>query len=432
MTRPSVAVVGGGVAGLTAAYLLRSGHDTTLYDAASRLGGHADTRRVRTPDGTDLPLDTGFLVHNRRTYPYLTRLFADLDVPTAPSEMSMSFSCRGCGLAYAGGKRGKGLLPAGGWAVGARYGRMLAEVPRFHHAARALLAGRDVPGLGEGFGDGFGDGDLTLGAMLEAGRFSTYFAEHHVIPLVGAVWSAGATDVRDYPARYLFRFLHHHGLLSARSTHRWRHVVGGSRRYVERIARTLPAPQAGVPVRAVHRHADGVSVTAEDGTTRQFDRVVIATHADQALALLADPTAAERRVLGAFGYARNTMTLHTDPGRLPARERLRASWNHTQSSCRGDRRVAVSYHLNRLMGLSEPLDYVVTLNGEADVDGSAVLERADYSHPVYNPAALAAQRELPGLTDGRTAYAGSYHGWGFHEDACRSAVRAAEAFGVRW
>lgn len=425
MNRETVAVVGGGVAGLTAAYLLRKRYNVILFEAGPALGGHADTRRVRTPDGAELCLDTGFLVHNQSTYPNLVGLFAELGVTTGASEMSMSVRCGECGLEYAGGKRGIGLLASGGAATRARYLRMLTEIPRFNRAARSMLVGPDTPGAAEG-------GEATLGSMLEAGGYSRYFADHYVLPLVGAVWSAGAATSRDYPARYLFRFLANHGLLSSARTRRWRYVVGGSHTYVTRIARTLPPASVAVAVRTVHRHADGVTITDDTGTTHHADRVVLATHADQALGLLADPTATEKRVLGAFTYTPNQMTLHTDATLLPSRPNVRASWNHIQSSCHGDRRVSISYHLNRLMRLCEPLDYVVTLNGAPIVDESAVLATAEYAHPVFDRASVAAQRDLSALTSARTAFAGSYHGWGFHEDACRSGVRAAEAFGARW
>lgn len=418
MTRERIAVIGAGVAGLTASYVLRTRHDVELFDARGTLGGHADTHRVRTPDGASVPVDTGFIVHNTTTYPLLTRLFTELGVATQPCEMSMSVQCDECGLAYAGGKGGRGLMTAGPRGARLRFARLLAELPRFQRTARASAAGPD-------------DG-RTLGQVLAAGGHSRYFADHYALPLVATVWSAGETASPDHPAHHLFRFLANHGLLGVRGSLAWRTVVGGSREYVDRIAALLPRVHRGVPVQTVRRHADGADVVTADGTAHRFDRVVLATHADQALALLADPTAAEKQVLDSFAYSRNVMQLHTDPTLLPATPRARASWNHRKSSCRGGDHVVVSYDMNRLMRLAEPLDYVVTLNGADRVDASRVLAADIYEHPVYTPQTLAAQARLPELNSSRCVFAGAYHGWGFHEDGCASGVRAAAAFGVAW
>ncbi|WP_330277826.1 FAD-dependent oxidoreductase [Lentzea sp. NBC_00516] len=418
MTREHIAVIGAGVAGLTAAHLLSRCHDVVVYEAGTKPGGHADTRTIRTPDSAFVQVDTGFIVHNGPNYPCLTRLFEELGVRTRTSDMSMSVSCRECGLEYAGGKRGAGLVTPGAMRAGRRYLGMLAELPRFNRTARRLLAGRDT--------------GASLGEFLVRGRFSRYFVDHYALPLVSAVWSAGEEVSTRYPARYLFAFLDHHGLLGIRPAKGWRTVVGGSQTYVDRIAAGLSVLKTATPARAVRRHDTHVEILDPTGTSSMFDRVVLATHADQALALLADPTAAERRALGGFRYSRNEMWLHTDSAVLPRSEGARASWNHTKRTCRGAGPALVSYDLNRLMGLSEPLRYVVTLNGESDVDSSAVVAEAVYEHPVYTSASVAAQRELPSLNTGRTAYAGAYHGWGFHEDGCLSGVRAARAFGVKW
>jgi predicted NAD/FAD-binding protein len=412
-----IAVIGGGIAGLTAAYLLRHRYDVVLFEAAPRLGGHADTHDVATPDGALVSLDTGFLVHNLRNYPQLLRLFAELDVPTQDSEMSMSIRCRGCGLQYAGGRRGSGLLPGPGTA-GRPYVHLLAEIPRFHREARRLLAS--------------GDTGLTLGGFLAKHRFTRYFADHFALPLVSAVWSAGAETSTAFPAVPLFTFLHHHGLLSARAMPRWRTVSGGSRTYVERIGARLPEVRTGTPVRGITRHSDGAEVVDAAGTTHAFGRVVLATHADQALALLTDATTDEKQVLGSFGYSRNETWLHTDASVLPSRPRTHASWNLLKQGCRGGGPVLVSYHLNRLMRLSEPLDYLVTLNGSTEIDEAAVLVRRVYEHPVLTLDALAAQRRLSQLNSPVVVYAGAYHGWGFHEDGCLAGVRAAAALGARW
>ncbi|MFJ8061418.1 NAD(P)/FAD-dependent oxidoreductase [Streptomyces sp. NPDC096142] len=416
METEKVAVIGGGVAGLTAAYFLRHDYDVVLFEAAPRLGGHADTHDVATPDGATVRLDTGFLVHNLRNYPHLLRLFAELDVPTEDSEMSMSIRCRGCGLEYAGGRRGLGLLPGPRTAT-RPFLHLLSEIPRFHREARRLLES--------------GDSAPTLGGFLAKHRFTRYFADHFALPLVSAVWSAGAEISTAFPAVPLFTFLENHGLLSVRAMPRWRTVRGGSRTYVERIAARLPDVRTSTPVRGITRHADGVDVVDAAGTTHAFDRVVVATHADQALALLGDATADEKQILGAFGYSRNETWLHTDSSVLPSRPRTRASWNLLKQECGGGSSVLVSYHLNRLMRLSEPLDYLVTLNGATEVDEAAVLVRRVYEHPILTADTLAAQRRLARLNSPVVVYAGAYHGWGFHEDGCLAGVRAAAALGVR-
>ncbi|MFE5617832.1 NAD(P)/FAD-dependent oxidoreductase [Streptomyces sp. NPDC056524] len=418
MERQRVAVVGGGVAGLTAAHVLRRAYDVVLYEADDRLGGHAHTHELPTGDGGTVHVDSGFIVHNERTYPHLLRLFRELDVTTQDSEMSMSVRCDGCGLEYAGARGPAGLL-GGGNVLRGRHLGMLADVPRFHRAARRLLAsGDDAP---------------TLGDFLEAHGFSAYFTGHFVVPLVSAVWSCAPGTALLYPARYLFRFLAHHGLLSVTGSPRWRTVTGGSATYVARAAKHLTAVRTSTPVRAVERSADHARVTTEDGDTATYAAVVLAVHPDQALRMLADPTDAERRVLGAFTYSRNPTVLHRDTSLLPRGPHARASWNYWLPSCtaRPDA-VQVSYDMNRLQRLEAADAHIVTLNAGDRVDPGTVLARMVYEHPVYTPRSVAAQRELPGLNTTVTAFAGAYHGWGFHEDGCRSGAAAAEALGVTW
>jgi uncharacterized protein len=417
LSNERVAVIGAGVAGMTAAYLLQRRYDVMMFEAEPRLGGHAHTHDVPTPDGGMVAVDSGFIVHNERTYPNLIRLFRELGVPTQNTEMSMSVRCEGCGLEYAGARGLAGLFAQRANALRPRYLKMLAEVLRFHRQARRVLAhpGRD---------------DITFGTFLAAGGYSDYFVQHFALPMVSAVWSAGPEVSRRYPARYLFAFLANHGMLSVTGSPRWRSVVGGSRTYVERAVKGLTAVHVSTPVQSVDVRPDGVEVRTADEVHR-VDRVVIATHPDEALGMLAHPTAAEQELLGAFRYSRNETWLHTDSSVLP--EKAGASWNHLKASCaESSGPVLVSYHMNRLMRLAEPVDYVVTLNATDRVLPDSVIAKMSYSHPVYTPESLAAQRHLPSLNTGRVAYAGAYHGWGFHEDGCASGVRAAASFGVSW
>jgi uncharacterized protein len=416
---PRVAVVGAGVSGLTAAYVLRRSHDVTLYEALARLGGHADTHDVVDPAGHDLAVDTGFLVHNERTYPTLMRLLDELGVATQPTEMSMSVRCSGCGLEYAGGRGLAGLFAQRRRTIDPRHLAMLGEVPRFHRAARAHLAD-DGP-------------DLTLEEFLTRGRWSKRFVSHVVTPLVSAVWSCPPAIAGRYPARYLFAFLDNHGMLSVKGSPQWRTVVGGSRTYVERAAKELSAVLTSTPVRSVRRTGSGVEIRDDSDSVATYDSVVIATHPDQALALLADPTPLESAALGAFTYTSNPTLLHTDDSLLPRANRARASWNYLLDACDASPgAVVVSYDVTRLQRLETQTTYVVSLNAADRVDATLVLDRMDYAHPAYTPESVAAQAELPRLNDGVTAFAGAWHGWGFHEDGARAGVAAARSLGGAW
>ncbi|WP_327711965.1 FAD-dependent oxidoreductase [Streptomyces sp. NBC_00464] len=420
--RQRTAVVGSGVAGLTAAHILRTAHDVTLFEADDRVGGHAHTHDLPASDGRVHRVDSGFIVHNRRTYPHLLRLFAELAVPTQESEMSMSVRCEGCGLEYAGARGPAGLLARPAQLRDPAYLRMLAAVPRFHRAARRLLA------------DGGPDADtMTLGEFVSRGRFSPYFTAHFLTPVVSAVWSCDPVTAMLYPARYLFRFLDHHGMLAVGGSPVWRTVTGGSGAYVERVTKQLAAIRTATPVRAVRRHAGGVDLVTAEDTTEAFDSVVIATHPDQALRILADPTDEEVRTLGAFRYSRNPTLLHTDTRLLPRARGARASWNYLMPSCAADAgHVTVSYDMSRLQRLDAPETFLVTLNGADRVAPGLVRARMVYEHPVFTPESVAAQARLPALSGPVTAYAGAYHGWGFHEDGCRSGAEAAAALGVEW
>ncbi len=414
------AVVGSGIAGLTAAYILREAHDVTLYESDDRLGGHAHTHDVVSGDGRALAVDSGFIVHNERTYPHLLRLFAELGVVTRETGMTMSVRCEGCGLEYAGARGARGLFARPANALSLPYLRMLGEVPRFHRAARKMLA--QGPG-----------GGRTLGEFLTAHHFSRYFVRHFVTPLVSAVWSCPPASALRYPARYLFAFLDHHGMLTVSGSPTWRTVTGGSRTYVERIAKQLGTVHLSTPVRAVHRVQGRAEIRTADGASATYDCVVIATHPDQALRLLADPTEDERRILGAFRYSHNPTLLHTDTSVLPRRAGARAAWNYLMPDCAaGAEHVRVSYDMDLLQGLDAPESYVVTLGDDGRIAEERILARMLYEHPRYTPESLAAQRQLPSLNGPVTVYAGAYHGWGFHEDGCRSGVEAAAALGVIW
>jgi predicted NAD/FAD-binding protein/DUF1365 family protein len=415
MSRPRrIAVIGSGVAGLTAAHVAAKTVHVTLYEADSRLGGHADTHDVG-----DLAIDTGFIVHNERTYPTLLRLFAEVGVRTQPSEMSMSVRDETTGLEYAGALGLRGLFPTGRNLRRPGFLRMLTEVPRFHRRARALL---DQPAA---------SGDQTLRDFLADGGFSAYFCRQFMEPLVAAVWSCDPEVALDYPARYLFEFLAHHGMLSVTGSPQWRTVVGGSREYVARVAAGLDEVRVGTKVTSVRETADAVEVTDGNGATSSYDGVVIATHPDQALAMLQDPTPAQRQALSAMPYTDNLALLHTDTSLLPRAERARASWNFLRPH--GDRgAVTVTYDLTRLQRLPTKTHYLVTLGGEDLVDPRTVVARMDYAHPTYNPTSVTAQRRLPEANTQRLAFAGAYHGWGFHEDGARSGAVAAEHLGLSW
>jgi uncharacterized protein len=336
--------------------------------------------------------------------------------------MSMSVRCEGCGLEYAGARKLRGLFADPRNLSRPGYLRMLGEVPRFHREARDVLAADED------------DSDvLTLGRFLAAGRYSRYFVDHFMMPLVSAVWSTGPQISAQQPARNLFRFFDNHGMLSVGGSPRWRTVVGGSRSYVDKVAERLSSVRVSTPVRTVSRALEAVEIRDQADSLHLFDRVVIATHPDAALGILADPSLAQKEVLGAFTYSRNEAWLHTDASVLPRRPGARASWNYLKATCSGQgTRPLMSYDLNRLMRLDEPLDYLLTLNGTGRVAESSVISKMSYEHPVFTPESVAAQRRLPAINDEVLAFAGAYHGWGFHEDGCAAGVRAAASLGVQW
>lgn len=419
----TVAVIGSGVAGLTAAYVLARRDRVTLYEADERLGGHAHTHDLELDSGTRVSVDTGFIVHNDRTYPTLLRLFDELGVATQDTDMSMSVRSDANGLEFAGAKGLTGLFPTPRTLTRPRYLRMLGEVVRFHRAARTLL---DTTACGP---------DEPLATFLARHRFSDYFTRHFVTPLVAAVWSCAPSTAGRYPARYLFTFLDHHGMLTVFGSPTWRTVTGGSARYVDKVAATLDEVLVGTPVHSLQRVEDGVCVIARNSDVRWYDAAVIAVHPGQALRLLADPTPLERALLGAMPYSTNRALLHTDTSVLPHAERARASWNYlVPQHTRGPESVVVTYDMTRLMQISDVTDrrFLVTLGGEGLVDPASVLAEMTYEHPIYTPESVAAQSRLPELDSDTVTFAGAYHGWGFHEDGARSGALAACRLGVDW
>ncbi|MGA8256038.1 MAG: DUF1365 family protein [Nocardioides sp.] len=420
-----IAIVGSGVAGLTAAYVASRTAHVTLYEADDRLGGHADTHLVtESNSGSDatLAIDTGFIVHNPRTYPVLLRMFAELGVATQPSEMSMSIVDDDSDLEWAGALGRAGLFPTSANLRKPRYLAMLAEIPRFHRRAKALLEVETDT--------------RTLREFLAEGRFSAYFIRHFMEPVVACVWSCEPEVSLDYPARYLFTFLEHHGMLGIFGSPQWRTVTGGSRSYVTRIGALIPDVRTGAKVTSVLETATGVEITDSNGHVGSYDAVVIATHPGQALSMLAEPTDLQRELLTAMPYSPNTALLHTDTSLLPEATDAWASWNFRRPGVDvprpTDDGVVVTYDLTRLQRLDTDVHYLVTLGGEDLVDPAKIIDRMAYEHPLYNPTSVAAQARLPEINSERVVFAGAYHGWGFHEDGARSGLAAATALGLEW
>ncbi len=412
-----IAVVGSGIAGLSAAWFAtRAGARVVLYEADDRLGGHADTHLV--PEGNrELAIDTGFIVHNRHTYPVLCRMFDELGVQTQPSEMSLSVHDEATGLEWAGARGRRGLFPEPKRLLDPGHWRMLAEIPSFHRAARRLLATSPD------------SGDPTLDEFLDQHCFSPRTRRQFIRALVAAVWSCEPELAGQYPARHLFAFLANHGMLSVFGSPQWRTVVGGSREYVRRVAKELPDIRLSTAVTGVEETPDGVIVRDAGVHEERFDRVVVATHPWQALTMLAEPTAVQREVLSAMPYSSNPALLHTDERLLPRATGAQASWNlRLPGEHQGQ--VTVTYDLTRLQRLPTATRYLLTLGGEDLVDPTTVIARMDYEHPVYTAESVAAQRRLSGIDTDRIVFAGAYHGWGFHEDGARSGLDAVRRLGL--
>ena len=409
-----IAVVGAGISGLASAYLLSWSHPVVLYEAAARLGGHTDTHEVEV-GGRRVVVDTGFIVCNPVHYPLLFRLFAELGVETQPGTMSFSVRNDASGLEYEASSL-RALFLQKRRLASPRHWRMIAEILRFHREAPALLA---TPWPGP-----------TLGEYLEAHRYGAGFRDDHLVPMASALWSSPSRQVLEFPAKHLAAFMANHHMLQVDGRPEWRTVRGGSSSYVRALERRWDVEvRAGCPVRCIRRDAGGVSVEA-NGAIERYDHVVVAAHADEALAMLEAPSDAEREVLGAFRYQDNDTVLHTDASLLPRDRRAWAAWNALVPRERHDT-CTVSYCMNLLQRIDAPEPIVVTLNRTAAIDPARVLARRAYRHPVFDHDSVAAQRRRAGI-DGvdRISYAGAYWGYGFHEDGMRSAVEVARRLGV--
>lgn len=413
-----IAIVGSGISGLTAGFLLHKQHDITLFEAAPTLGGHTATVDVEQ-DGRRYAIDTGFIVFNDRTYPNFLALLARIGVARQPAEMSFSVKSPE-GLEYNGhnldtlfAQRSNLLSP--------RFYGFVAEILRFNREARAWLVDHQALDVGS---------ELTLGDFLQAGEFSDYFARHYILPMGAAIWSSTLADMRAFPLGFFLRFFAHHGLLEVANRPQWYVIPGGSREYIGPLTAGWQSQiRLACPVAGIRRVTNGVIVQSHDGE-EHFDEAILACHSDQTLALLADASERERTILGAMPYQANDVWLHTDATCLPVRRKAWASWNYQLGDDDGARPL-VSYNMNILQGVSSPEPFCVSLNPAGRVDESKVLRRFVYHHPVFNQSSIAAQQRRPEICGQRhTHFCGAYWYNGFHEDGVRSALDVARRFGA--
>jgi predicted NAD/FAD-binding protein len=414
-----IAIVGSGIAGLAAARLLaRRGHAVTLFEAEERAGGHSHTVDV-TLDGITHPVDTGFLVFNDRTYPRLVALFDELGVASVASDMSFSVRHDGAGVEWAGTNlatlfaRPRNALRPGFW-------RMLADLRRFNRETTALLSRDALPAT-------------SLGAFLSQRRYGETFRDWYLLPMAAAIWSSPRRAILDFPLASFVRFCHNHGLLAIAGRPQWRTVAGGSREYVQRMLAPLHDVRLGCPVLRVTRRADGVDIDSDAKLRERFDAVVLACHSDQSLALLADASAKERRLLSAVRYQQNRVVLHTDASLLPRSRRAWSAWNYLAvDGDAGERPVSVSYLINRLQPLPFASPVIVTLNPPVEPLASRVIREFQYAHPVLDASAVSAQAGIAEAQGSRnTWFAGAWLGYGFHEDGLASAYRVASMIAER-
>lgn len=413
-----VAVVGGGVAGICAAYSLQHIHRVSLFEGNDYVGGHTHT--VVIPDGLDAgtPVDTGFIVLNDRTYPTLNRFFQALGVAIAESDMCFSYCDEASGFQYAS-RNLDGVFARRRSLIDPGYLRMLGEIVRFNGRVTRMLRLKTLA-------------DMTLGQFLRRYRFSNRFRHQYLFPMVAAIWSAPDLVVDRFPMLTFARFFDNHGLLTLFRHPQWYYVAGGSHTYVKAFKAQFPGQiHTGTRIASIRRRPDGVVLTDGGGEVRTFDRAIVATHADEALGLLADPSERERRLLGAWEYSRNETFLHTDLRWMPTNRRAWASWNFLRQR-RPEREspVTLTYHMNRLQRLETRENYLVTLNPFRPIAEERIIAHMQYTHPVYTARSIATQPALPALNrSGSTLFCGSYFGYGFHEDAARSGFQAAAVLG---
>jgi uncharacterized protein len=412
--RRRVAIVGTGISGLLAARLLCRSHDVTVYEADARIGGHTHTVDVEV-DGEKRAVDTGFIVFNEKNYPGLVRVFERIGVASRPTTMSFSVHCERTRLEYCGSTlnqlfaQRRNLLRPSFWG-------MVRDILRFHREAPPLLATGADPSLGD---------------VLRTGRYGKAFVDQYLVPMAAAIWSAEPQSILDMPARFLIQFFHNHGMLQVEGRPQWRTVQGGSRSYLEPLAAPFrDRVLAGAPVERVTRTVSGVRVEAKGQPAREFDGVVMASHSDQTLRMLADADGSERSVLSAVRYQKNDVVLHTDERLLPDRKLAWAAWNY-RIPAKAQDRVAVSYCMNHLQGLDSKATFVVTLNQSPQIDEKKVLRKFVYDHPIFDRAAVDAQKRLPSVQGGnRVWFCGAWCGNGFHEDGVQSALAVCRDFGL--
>ena len=414
--RLKIAVVGTGISGMAAAWLLAKRHDVTVYERADRIGGHSNTVDAHTPQGV-VPVDTGFIVYNEQTYPNLTAMFAHLDVPTIASEMSFAVSLDNGALEYAGGDRIAPLFAQKRNLLRPRFWSMLRDLYRFY---------RDAPGDIARLGP-----QASLGDYLKLGGYGAAFRDDHLLPMAAAIWSAPAKTMLDYPAAAFIRFNDNHGLLKLTDRPVWRTVSGGSRAYVKKLTASYAEHiRLNENIVSIRRNPDGVDIITATGDTQRYDHVVMATHADQALALMDNPSRDERAVLTKFRYSRNLAVLHCDEGLMPRRKAVWSSWNYIGARDGADAGVTVSYWMNRLQNLRTEKPLIVTLNPQRPPHAGTIYHSEVYEHPLLDTEALNAQRRLWSLQGVNcTWFCGAYFGAGFHEDGLQAGLAVAEQLG---